>query len=115
MAVLDSGIAAATACRDTYLMVNMLSEKANRYVYVEKDYKKAIEAHLRAIAIREDEGLCYSLGIAMGLQGNDSAPYYMDRSIELVEKKKDTMRLVHYLRNYAQLLSYINDYKRSAG
>ena len=50
----------------------------------------------------------------MGLQGNDSAPYYMDRSIELVEKKKDTMRLVHYLRNYAQLLSYINDYKRSA-
>lgn len=69
MAVLDSGIAAATACRDTYLMVNMLSEKANRYVYVEKDYKKAIEAHLRAIAIREDEGLCYSLGIAMGLQG----------------------------------------------
>ena len=114
MAVLDSGIAAATACRDTYLMVNMLSEKANRYVYVEKDYKKAIEAHLRAIAIREDEGLCYSLGIAMGLQGNDSAPYYMDRSIELVEKKKDTMRLVHYLRNYAQLLSYINDYKRSA-
>ncbi len=40
MAVLDSGIAAATACRDTYLMVNMLSEKANRYVYVEKDYKR---------------------------------------------------------------------------
>ena len=51
-------------------MVNMLSEKANRYVYVEKDYKKAIEAHLRAIAIREDEVLCNSLGIAMGLQGN---------------------------------------------
>mgnify|MGYP002564108301 CR=1 FL=1 len=115
MAVLDSGIAAATACRDTYLMVNMLSEKANRYVYVEKDYKKAIEAHLRAIAIREDEGLCYSLGIAMGLQGNDSASYYMDRSIELVEKKKDTTRLVHYLRNYAQLLSYISsDYKKAA-
>ena len=115
MAVLDSGIAAATACRDTYLMVNMLSEKANRYVYVEKDYKKAIEAHLRAIAIREDEGLCYSLGIPMGLQGNDSASYYMDRSIELVEKKKDTTRLVHYLRNYAQLLSYISrDYKKAA-
>ena len=34
MAVLDSGIAAATACRDTYLMVNMLSEKANRCVYL---------------------------------------------------------------------------------
>ena len=77
--------------------------------------KKAIEAHLRAIAIREDEGLCYSLGIAMGLQGNDSASYYMDRSIELVEKKKDTTRLVHYLRNYAQLLSYISsDYKKAA-
>ena len=42
MSVLDSGIAAATACRDTYLMVSMLAEKANRYVYVDKDYKKAI-------------------------------------------------------------------------
>ena len=115
MSVLDSGIAAATACRDTYLMVSMLAEKANRYVYVDKDYKKAIEAHLRAIAIREDEGVSYSLGIAMGLQGNDSASYYMDRSIALVEQKKDTARLVHYLRNYAQMLSYIgNDYEKAA-
>ena len=92
----------------------MLAEQAYRYVYVEKDYKKAIEAHLRAIAIREDEGLCYSLGIAMGLQGNDSASYYMDRSIELVTQKKDTARLVHYLRNYAQLLSYKGqDYEKA--
>lgn len=114
MAVLDSGIVEATACRDTYLMVSMLAEQAYRYVYVEKDYKKAIEAHLRAIAIREDEGLCYSLGIAMGLQGNDSASYYMDRSIELVTQKKDTARLVHYLRNYAQLLSYKGqDYEKA--
>ena len=114
MTVLDSGIAAATACRDTYLIVHMLSLKANKYVYVEKNYKKAIEAHLRAIAVREDEGLCFSLGIAMGLQGNDSASYYMDRSIELVGQKKDTVRLVHYLRNYAQMLSYIsNDYEKA--
>ncbi|WP_303208730.1 hypothetical protein [Bacteroides oleiciplenus] len=114
MAVLDSGIVEAIACRDTYLMVSMLAEQAYRYVYVEKDYKKAIEAHLRAIAIREDEGLCYSLGIAMGLLGNDSASYYMDRSIELVTQKKDTARLVHYLRNYAQLLSYKGqDYEKA--
>lgn len=114
MAVLDSGIVEATACRDTYLMVSMLAEQAYRYVYVEKDYAKAIKAHLRAIAIREDEGLCYSLGIAMGLQGNDSASYYMDRSIELVTQKKDTARLVHYLRNYAQLLSYKGqDYEKA--
>ena len=110
MTVLDSGIAAATACRDTYLIVHMLSLKANKHVYVEKNYKKAIEAHLRAIAVREDEGLCF----AMGLQGNDSASYYMDRSIELVGQKKDTVRLVHYLRNYAQMLSYIsNDYEKA--
>ena len=114
MTVLDSGIAAATACRETYLIVHMLSLKANKYVYVEKNYKKAIEAHLRAIAVREDEGLCFSLGIAMGLQGNDSASYYMDRSIELVGQKKDTVRLVHYLRNYAQMLSCIsNDYEKA--
>lgn len=114
MAVLDSGILEATACRDTYLMVSMLAEQAYRYVYVEKDYAKAIETHLRAIAIREDEGLCYSLGIAMGLNGNDSASYYMDRSIELVGQKRDTVRLIHYLRNYAQMLSYIgNDYAKA--
>ena len=114
MTVLDSGIAAATACRDTYLIVHMLSLKASKHVYVEKNYEKAIEAHLRAIAVREDEGLCFSLGIAMGLQGNDSASYYMDRSIELVGQKKDTVRLVHYLRNYAQMLSYIsNDYEKA--
>lgn len=114
MIVLDSGIAAATACRDTYLIVHMLSLKASKHVYVEKNYKKAIEAHLRAIAVREDEGLCFSLGIAMGLQGNDSASYYMDRSIELVGQKKDTVRLVHYLRNYAQMLSCIsNDYEKA--
>ena len=114
MTVLDSGIAAATACRDTYLIVHMLSLKASKHVYVEKNYKKAIEAHLRAIAVREDEGLCFSLGIAMGLQGNDSASYYMDRSIELVGQKKDTVRLVHYLRNYAQMLSCIsNDYEKA--
>lgn len=114
MAVLDSGIVEATACRDTYLIVSMLAEQAYRYVYIEKDYKKAIEAHLRAIAIREDAGLCYSLGIAMGLQGNDSASYYMDRSIELVAQKKDTARLAHYLRNYAQLLSYKGqDYEKA--
>ena len=114
MTVLEIGIAAAKACRDTYLIVHMLSLKASKHVYVEKNYKKAIEAHLRAIAVREDEGLCFSLGIAMGLQGNDSASYYMDRSIELVGQKKDTVRLVHYLRNYAQMLSCIsNDYEKA--
>ncbi|MEI3470296.1 MAG: hypothetical protein V8Q76_17490 [Bacteroides intestinalis] len=95
MSVLDSGIAAATACRDTYLMVSMLAEKANRHVYVDKDYKKAIEAHLRAIAIREDEGLYYSLGIAMGLQGNDSASYYMTGALPWWSRRR--IRLAWYI------------------
>lgn len=107
MQVLDSGIAAATALGDTAFVVSMLKEKAFRYVYVWKDYPKAIEAFHQCIALRENAEDYFSMGIAMGLQKNDSATYYMNRSVELAIEKGDTTRLVHYLRNCAQLQAYI--------
>lgn len=107
MQVLDSGIAEATTLRDTAFIVKMLEEKAYRCVYVWKDYPEAIEAFRQCIAFREDAEDYYSMGIAMGLQKNDSASYYMNRSVELAIEKGDTTRLVHYLRNYAQLQAYV--------
>lgn len=114
MAVLDSGITEAKASRDTFMTVMMYDYKANWYVYVWKDYKKAIEAFRQALRLREDAELFFSQGIAMGLAGDDSASYCMNRSIELALQHRDTTRATHYLRNYAQMLSHIRkDYKEA--
>ncbi len=107
MTVIDSGIVAAKALQDTAEVVDMLGEKAYWYVYVWKDYAKAIETFREAIALKEKAELCFSIGIAMGLQKEDSASYYMNRSVELAVQAGDTTKIVHYLRNYAQLQAYL--------
>lgn len=107
MTVIDSGIVAAKVLQDTAEVVDMLGEKAYWYVYVWKDYAKAIETFREAIALKEKAELCFSIGIAMGLQKEDSASYYMNRSVELAVQAGDTTKIVHYLRNYAQLQAYL--------
>ena len=109
MAAIDSGIALAKALQDTGRMADMLSDKAYWYVYVWKDYEKAIETFRAAIALNAKAENFFSMGIAMGLNKNDSAPYYMERSIGLAMQSGDTNRIVHYLRNYAQLQAYSFD------
>ncbi len=109
IAAIDSGIALAKALQDTGRMADMLSDKAYWYVYVWKDYKKAIETFHAAIALDAKAENFFSMGIALGLNKNDSAPYYMERSIELAVQSGDTNRIVHYLRNYAQLQAYSFD------
>ncbi|MDO5420337.1 MAG: outer membrane beta-barrel family protein [Bacteroides sp.] len=74
-----------------------------------KDYKKAIEAFHAAIALDAKAENFFSMGIALGLNKNDSAPYYMERSIELAVQAGDTSKIVHYLRNYAQMQAYLFD------
>ncbi|WP_300699634.1 hypothetical protein [Bacteroides sp.] len=111
MAVIDSGIVEAKALLDTAKVVDMMAEKAYWYVYVWKDYTKAIETFRAAIALNEKASLCFSMGVAMGLQKEDSASYYMNRSVELAIQAGDTTKIVHYLRNYAQLQAYLmNEY-----
>ena len=109
MAAIDSGIALAKALQDTGRMADMLSDKAYWYVYVWKDYEKAIETFRAAIALNAKAENFFSMGIALGLNKNDSAPYYMERSIGLAMQSGDTNRIVHYLRNYAQLQAYSFD------
>lgn len=109
IAAIDSGIALAKALQDTGKMADMLSDKAYWYVYVWKDYKKAIETFHAAIALDAKAENFFSMGIALGLNKNDSAPYYMERSIELAVQAGDTSKIVHYLRNYAQMQAYLFD------
>ncbi|WP_308759378.1 hypothetical protein [uncultured Bacteroides sp.] len=109
IAAIDSGIALAKALQDTGRMVDMLSDKAYWYVYVWKDYDKAIETFRAAIAQDVRAENLFSMGIAMGLNKNDSAAYYMERSIKLAVQSGDTNRIVYYLRNYAQLQAYSFD------
>ena len=106
MAAIDSGIALARSLRDTGSVVNMLGDKASWHVYVWKDYAKAIEVLRTSLTLDERMENCFSMGIAMGLDKNDSASYYMERSIELAVQSGDTNRIVRYLRNYAQLQAY---------
>lgn len=114
MSVLDSGITEATIRKDTNRLVEMLATKSHHYVYVWKDYQKAVKTFHKAISIREDAELCYSQGIAMGLLGDDSASWYLNRSISLAMQKKDTIRMMHYIRNYAQYMAYIeNNYHQA--
>ena len=109
IAAIDSGVALAKALQDTGRMADMLIDKAYWYVYVWKDYEKAIETFRTAIALDARAGSFFSMGIAMGLNKNDSAPYYMERSIELAVQAGDTSKIVHYLRNYAQMQAYLFD------
>ncbi len=115
MAVLDSGIAEAAACKDTGKLVDMLAVKGYRYVYVWKDYNKAVKTFRWAIALRENANLCFSQAVAMALQDNDSAAFYMNRSVELGLQEGDTALVAKSLRNYAQVLTYFSkDYKQVA-
>lgn len=114
IAVLDSGIARALACKDTTLAVRMLSEQANKYVYMRQDYGKAVESLRKAISLRKDMELYYTQGISMALHGDDSAGYYMDKGVELVMQKGDTLMAAHCLRNYAQVLSSVEKDPRRA-
>lgn len=107
MAVIDSGILRAQALRDTARWVDMLEQKAYWYIYVWKDYPRTIETLHTALALDERAGDCFSMGIAMGLNKNDSALYYMNRSVELAVQAADTAQIVHYLRNCAQLQAYL--------
>ena len=100
IAAIDSGVALAKALQDTGRMADMLIDKAYWYVYVWKDYEIALDARAESF---------FSMGIAMGLNKNDSASYYMERSIELAVEAGDTSKIVHYLRNYAQMQAYSFD------
>lgn len=107
VALLDTGVEAALALCDTTMAVDMLDLQATEYTYTWKDYRRTVASLKRALALKESAGICFSLGIAMGLLHHDSASFYFERSVQLAFQEGDTNKTVHYLRNYAQLQAYI--------
>lgn len=109
VALLDTGLTEALALRDTNKAVDMLQLQAYQYTYVWKDYLRTVNAYRRALQLKETAGLCFSQGLAMGLMHDDSADYYLNRSVELGLQNKDTASVIHFLRNYAQYQSYLGN------
>lgn len=107
VALLDTGVEAALALCDTTMAVDMLDLQATEYTYTWKDYRRTVASLKRALGLKESAGICFSLGIAMGLLHHDSASFYFERSVQLAFQEGDTNKTVHYLRNYAQLQAYI--------
>lgn len=109
VALLDTGLTEALALRDTNKAVDMLNIQAYQYTYIWKDYPRSVNAYRHALQLRETAETCYSQGLAMGLMHSDSADYYLNRSVELGLQDKDTAKVIHYLRNYAQYQAYMSD------
>ncbi len=106
VALLDTGLTEALALRDTGKAITILDMQAYQYTYIWKDYPRTVSAYRRALQLKEIAELCFSQGLAMGLMHDDSADYYLNRSVELGLQDKDTAKVIHYLRNYAQCQAY---------
>ena len=114
LAVLDEGTRLAEQMKDT-LWIKELQVRAGRiYCFVLKDYPSCTNIFRRLITLTDDPMICYSLGLAMALERNDSSSYYMSKSADLCLMEKDTTRAVFILRNMIASYIYANSEKEGA-
>ena len=98
-AVYEKGLQKASELKDTFWMQEMLMEQGRMYRFVWQDYPKCTDIFRRMVAIKEKPVEVYSLGLAMALEKNDSAVYWMNRAAELSMQEKDTAQAIFFLRN----------------
>ena len=98
-ALYDEGFQKASELKDTFWMQEMLMEQGRMYRFVWQDYPKCTDIFRRIVAIKEKPIEVYSLGLAMALEKNDSAVYWMNHAAELSMQEKDTAQAVFFLRN----------------
>ena len=98
-AVYEKGFQKARELKDTFWMQEMLMEQGRMYRFVWQDYPKCTDIFRRMVAIKEKPVEVYSLGLAMALEKNDSAVYWMNRAAELSMQEKDTAQAIFFLRN----------------
>ena len=114
LAVLDEGTRLAEQMKDT-LWIKELQVRAGRiYCFVLKDYTSCTNIFRRLITLTDDPMICYSLGLAMALERNDSSSYYMSKAADLCLMEKDTTRAVFILRNMIASYIYANSEKEGA-
>ena len=98
-ALYEEGFQKASELKDTFWMQEMLMEQGRMYRFVWQDYPKCTNIFRRIVAIKEKPVEVYSLGLAMALEKNDSAVYWMNRAAELCMQEKDTAQAIFFLRN----------------
>lgn len=98
-ALYEEGFQKASELKDTFWMQEMLMEQGRMYRFVWQDYPKCTDIFRRIVAIKEKPVEVYSLGLAMALEKNDSAVYWMNHAAELSMQEKDTAQAVFFLRN----------------
>ena len=114
LAVLDEGTRLAEQMKDT-LWIKELQVRAGRiYCFVLKDYPSCTNIFRWLITLTDDPMICYSLGLAMALERNDSSSYYMSKAADLCLMEKDTTRAVFILRNMIASYIYANSEKEGA-
>ena len=113
-ALYGEGFQKASELKDTFWMQEMLMEQGRMYRFVWQDYPKCTDIFRRIVAIKEKPLKVYSFGLAMALEKNDSAVYWMNRSVELSMQEKDTVQAIFFLRNMMESLIYALDAHQEA-
>lgn len=111
-ALYEEGFQKARELKDTFWMQEMLLEQGRMYRFVWQDYPNCTSTFRRIVVLKETPLMVYSLGLAMVLEKNDSAVYYMNRAAELSMQEKDTTQAVFFLRNMMESQIYaLNAYQ----
>lgn len=112
LAVLDEGTRLAEQMKDT-LWIKELQVRAGRiYCFVLKDYPSCTNIFRWLITLMDDPGICYSLGLSMAFEKNDSFPYYMSKAADLSLMRGDTTHAIFILRNMASASTYTSQSKK---
>lgn len=101
---------------DVAKRTRLLVAKADILEHLHK-YDQAASALKEAFAYdmskREAAILSYKLGVNLSLQGDKYSEYYYDKGIKLAIENGDTAIACEIMRNYADYLSNIGQYRRS--
>ena len=112
LAVLDEGTRLAEQMKDT-LWIKELQVRAGRiYCFVLKDYPSCTNIFRWLITLMDDPGICFSLGLSMAFEKNDSFPYYMSKAADLSLMRGDTTHAIFILRNMASASTYTAQNKK---
>ena len=113
-ALYEEGFQKARELKDTFWMQEMLLEQGKMYRFVWQDYPNCTNTFRRIVALKEHPLQVYSLGLAMALERNDSAVYYMNRATDLSMQEKDTAQAVFFLQNMMESQIYaLNAYQEA--
>ncbi|MCC8146835.1 MAG: hypothetical protein LIO93_10470, partial [Bacteroidales bacterium] len=103
--------------RDSLFTSNLLRTRANHY-YDAKNYKSAIPYYEKASEYNPFlPSNLYMIAISYSFMDKtiycDSIDYWMNKTIALAKEQKDTLRLRHYYRNYADLQIGMKEYDKA--